>query len=301
MKAPPVFIAAALAGLLVSSSAQAAEDDPSSDEDGLVWREEWMRFHWGEYVATGAMLGGVAVGLLAVPQRTDQWSGGILTDDWLRDRMVLGGNGPRQTATTVGDAFYYGLWAYPVVVDVGVAALLAQQSPDVALQMFLIDAQAFAFTGLVSTLTQRLVGRDRPFLPECANDPDYDDECDDEVDRSQGFISGHTAIAFTGASLVCSHHAHLRLYGDRAADMIACSTAMLGATISGLSRVVGDRHYMSDVMAAAAVGVISGYLMPELLHYRTFWPQTSGAWGKATLVPTQVGADGWGLALGGSL
>jgi membrane-associated phospholipid phosphatase len=162
---------------------------------------------------TGTMLLRVGLGLFVVPQRVDALQGGVLFDDWLRSRVVLGNRGDRDTAILVGDVFYYGSSAYPVVVDLGVAALAVHQSTDVAWQMFWIDAEAFALTGLISTYTQKLMGRNRPFADKCQTDPAYDPDCDDPETRSQSLISGHTAMAFTGAGLVCTHHAHLPLYG----------------------------------------------------------------------------------------
>jgi membrane-associated phospholipid phosphatase len=231
------------------------------------WQPAWPRVGIAEYVVTGTMLGGVAVGLFALPQRADAWEGGILFDDALRDEVVLGNRGDRETAVLVGDVLYYGLSAYPLVIDVGVAALAVHRDPEVAWQMFAIDAQAFALTGLVSTFTQKLVGRDRPFADRCAGDPEYDHDCDDPANRSQSFISGHTAMAFTGASLICLHHAHLPLYGGGAPDLLACSLAQAGAVGVAVSRIVADRHYFSDALAGASLGLLSGLILPELLHY----------------------------------
>jgi len=203
-------VAAVLAtGLFISPRAEAEEP---ADRDALVW-SDWPRFHPAEYAVTGTMLLGVGLGLFVVPQRVDALQGGVLFDDWLRSRVVLGNRGDRDTAILVGDVFYYGSSAYPVVVDLGVAALAVHQSTDVAWQMFWIDAEAFALTGLISTYTQKLMGRNRPFADKCQTDPAYDPDCDDPETRSQSLISGHTAMAFTGAGLVCTHHAHLPLYG----------------------------------------------------------------------------------------
>jgi len=50
-------------------------------------------------------------------------------------------------------------------------------------------------------------------VDECASDPDYDRDCADDVQRNQSFLSGHTAMSFTGAGLICVEHANLALYG----------------------------------------------------------------------------------------
>jgi len=102
----------------------------------------------------------------------------------------------------------------------------------------------------------------------CADDPNYDDECGDVINGSQSFVSGHTAMAFTGAGLICTHHANLDLYGGGTPDVLACATGMVGAMMVGGSRIVADRHFFSDVLSGFAVGFTAGYLLPELIHYR---------------------------------
>jgi len=60
---------------------------------------------------------------------------------------------------------------------------------------------------------------------------------------------------------------HLALYGNRAADILACTgTLALAGVTSGL-RVFGDRHYVSDVLVGAMIGFGVGYGVPTLLHY----------------------------------
>jgi membrane-associated phospholipid phosphatase len=101
---------------------------------------------------------------------------------------------------------------------------------------------------------------------------------------------------------MCAHHTHLPLYGGGAGDVLACSTALAGATLSGMSRIVADRHYASDVLAAATVGILSGYLLPELLHYHFTLPsfQLGAGDTRAILLPA-ASSDTLGLQLWGAL
>ena len=41
------------------------------------------------------------------------------------------------------------------------------------------------------------------------------------------------------------------------------------AAAAGMLRVVGDQHYVTDVLAGAVVGTAAGFFLPWLLHYRT--------------------------------
>jgi membrane-associated phospholipid phosphatase len=79
--------------------------------------------------------------------------------------------------------------------------------------------------------------------------------------------SGHVSTAVTGAALICTHHLRLDLYGSRAADITACGLGIAAAVASGVSRIASDNHYTTDVLSGAAIGVVSGWLVPTLLHY----------------------------------
>ncbi|MFW5740004.1 MAG: hypothetical protein ACOC1F_06525 [Myxococcota bacterium] len=51
-------------------------------------------------------------------------------------------------------------------------------------------------------IAQLTVGRARPSILECAEDPDYDGACDvNSTGRTASFYSGHTSMAFTSAGL----------------------------------------------------------------------------------------------------
>ena len=64
----------------------------------------------------------------------------------------------------------------------------------------------------------------------------------------QSFPSGHTSVAFMGAAFI-----HKR-YGCRYSI-----PAYVGATFVGYSRVQADKHFVEDVIAGAAVGILSSF------------------------------------------
>lgn len=84
------------------------------------------------------------------------------------------------------------------------------------------------------------------------------------------FPSGHTATAFCGAELTRIE------YGD-----IIGGAAYIIATTTGIMRVVNNRHWCSDVLAGAGIGILSarvGYwLLPweKRVWQRLFNSQTS--------------------------
>jgi membrane-associated phospholipid phosphatase len=60
---------------------------------------------------------------------------------------------------------------------------------------------------------------------------------------------------------------HAALYGSPLADSLACAGTITLAASTGTLRVLGDRHYASDVAVGAIIGFAVGYGVPTLFHY----------------------------------
>lgn len=71
------------------------------------------------------------------------------------------------------------------------------------------------------------------------------------------FPSGHTATAFTATCLLCKE------YGYR--NRWIASLIYLPAILTGLSRQLNNRHWLSDVLAGATIGI----MMVEVSYYLT--------------------------------
>ncbi len=69
---------------------------------------------------------------------------------------------------------------------------------------------------------------------------------------SQSFPSGHTSVAFQGATFMNQRYGWK--YGI---------PAYIGATFVGWSRVHSDKHDTSDVLCGAAIGIFSSYLFTK--------------------------------------
>jgi len=65
---------------------------------------------------------------------------------------------------------------------------------------------------------------------------------------AQSFPSGHTSAAFSGASFIQKRYGWK--YG---------TPAYLAASFVGWSRIDANRHYLEDVLAGAAIGIMSSY------------------------------------------
>lgn len=259
------ILAVAASLSIANLAASASADTPPPDKPNrLEWKHP--KFSTYEYIATGTMAAGLGAAMLFMKDEAPRWRGGVLMDDQSRAWGVAGTEDGQRRAAQASDYLLYSMIAWPYM-DAGVA--MAGGHTTTGWQMALINTQSFVATQLLTFVIKRSVRRERPFkTARCQEDPS-DPSCEESPD-SGSFLSGHSSIAFTGAGLVCAHHGAMPLYGNKVADTSACAVALAAATVTGGLRVVADRHYTSDVMAGAVLGLASGWLMPKLLHY-TSW------------------------------
>jgi hypothetical protein len=93
------------------------------------------------------------------------------------------------------------------------------------------------------------------------------------------FPSGHTAIAFTNAALLFHEY--------RESNFWYASSGFLFATATGIFRVANNRHYASDVLTGAGIGLASGILVS---YYNPFQSIRFGKNGETTaFIYPQIG------------
>ncbi|AUX46852.1 uncharacterized protein SOCE26_083610 [Sorangium cellulosum] len=258
----------------------------------LRWDERYPRVSPLEHaVAAGLGVSAILVDQLPVSD-SGRWENGF--DEGIRGALRAESLAGRSTAASVSDALYYGLMLYPVVVDT--VAVAGWRSSDVAWQMLMINAQSLAISGVTSILVERASGRERPYVRECAADPNYHPHCaEGPAKQNVSFPSGHTLMATTGAGLICAHHLHLPLYGGGWPDHVACGVALTAAGVQATLRITADKHYATDVLVSGVLGLGAGYALPRLLHYRA--DQAGGA--RVAVIPyatgTQAGLAGVGM------
>jgi hypothetical protein len=107
--------------------------------------------------------------------------------------------------------------------------------------------------GLVTTL-KHIVKEERP---------DYSDNL--------SFPSGHTAMAFTNAALL--------YYEYKDSNLWYASSGFLFATATGMLRIANNKHYTSDVLAGAGIGLASGLIVS---YWNPFKSMTFGKKKKTT-------------------
>ena len=67
------------------------------------------------------------------------------------------------------------------------------------------------------------------------------------------FPSGHTSVAFTNAALL--------YYEYKDSNLWYAGSGFLFATATGILRIANNRHYTSDVLAGAGIGLASGLIV----------------------------------------
>ena len=95
------------------------------------------------------------------------------------------------------------------------------------------------------------------------------------------FPSGHTSIAFTNAALL--------YYEYKDSNLWYASSGFLFATATGVLRIANNKHYTSDVLAGAGIGLASGLLVS---YWNPFKSVSFGKKNKTTaFVYPQIGSQ----------
>jgi hypothetical protein len=230
-----------------------------------TWDPSYRKFGFVNYLLTGASLG-VSVASSFVPVN-NPWTGTNSLDEWGRRTLGAGSYESGQWARDTSDLLLSINVAFPLLVDSLSVAYWYRRSPEVATETALIAVEAIAVSTLLQGATSAVAQRERPYGRDCGKTiPGELSDCTGK-ERYRSFFSGHTSMSFAAAAVTCTHHARFELFGTPAADAAACGGVMLSATAVGVFRVVGMRHYVTDVITGAAAGAMSGFAVPWLLHY----------------------------------
>ena len=293
--------------LVLSTSVPAQATDPTRVE----WSPDWPRVRLAEVAAVvGLTVGSLAINDDWTPPRHATWSSPILFDKAVRDALRGRTFAAQSTAADVSDFLYKGTVLGPYIVDVFLVALSIHESADVAIQMLLMNMQSLGLSGVATLAAEHAVARARPYTRDCRADGSIVDaqgrplptSCGGSADY-QSFYSGHTAATATMAGLTCAHHQHLPLYGgDALAEAAPCVLMITASLATGLTRIIADRHWATDVLTGAAIGAMSGYVLPSSLHYGFGHGKVLGEirHGSVVVVPIPTAYPGGvGMGVGG--
>jgi len=296
--------ALALAAFGPAGTARAEPPHEQSETTTTAHRLQWQWRPAGviDYATTAALGAGILAIALGTEQAEDPaWSGPILFDRGARNTLMGKSPAARRRANT---ASHYVAVAPSVVVGAGslLIPLLADDwNTEVAWQLTVVNLQSAALAEMLTLGGKRLARRERPEVSECREDPDRSDTC--FVSETESMPSGHTSSAFVAAGLGCTHHVMLGLLGEPVLDASLCAVLLATAATAGGLRVMADRHYLTDVLAGATVGLAAGVVTPLLTHYRSRSDSgrqaaTGGSEVRWTVAPL-AGGDRTGIALYG--
>lgn len=177
--------------------------------------------------------------------------GGAMLLDRTFDGSVPRGGGARWEAFSDA-ANYGGRPGYAVLVLGGAwaAGTLTEERP--VAEGALHVAAGLAAGGLVNGALKFVVGRERPSVTD---DPARFHPFSPENAR-QSFPSGHAVVAFSLASSLA----------EEARSPWVTALSYGGASLVAWSRVYDDKHWTSDVVGGALIGIAAGRGAVRLLH-----------------------------------
>lgn len=228
------------AALAAPAGPATAQIDPTGDPGPLFdSRDAWV---------AGAYLG---VGALAFP--FDQPIAVAIRDSALQEVPAL-----RSTARA------FDLIGFPgsLVLSGGLYGVGRLGGFDEMADVGLHMGEAVVIGEVVTYTIKFLAGRARP-------DISPDDPFDFQLgrgfeweDRYRSFPSGHTTAAFAVAAVAA--HEIERIHGGN--DLLIGLVTYGPASLVGLSRMFGNRHWASDVVFGAAIGAFSGWKVVRYSH-----------------------------------
>lgn len=227
----------------------------SASAQRLQWSEEWGQPGLSDAISTGALFAGSLAITVGADALVSPWSEPGPIDGALVEGLSLRSARARRRAG-VASYVFGGLALSMPISDVAVAFA---DNTSVASNLAQITTLSFASVTLATSFLKYVLLRARPSADECQT-------ADCAASRYRSFPSGHASLAFTAASLSCTYHLRVGIYGSRAADIAACGTSLAFAFTTAVLRMVARKHYLSDVLVGGALGVLAGWVLPSLLY-----------------------------------
>lgn len=113
------------------------------------------------------------------------------------------------------------------------------------------------FASLFPGISKAAFDRYRPYLYR----EDVPFEIKNKSDSKSSFFSGHTTIAF--ASSVFMSTVYQELYPQSKYKEIVWISSLILAGSVGVLRIESGKHFPSDVLIGAAVGSLTGFIIPQ--------------------------------------
>lgn len=213
-------------------------------------------------------------------------------DDFFRTAFKRPDVAPAKTAS---DIFGYGVAPLAAIGLTAVAAGADGRLDEAPLDALLV-AEATTVSVAFTELFKATFRRERPYV-HFETDEEARKALTSQPDTLVSFPSGHTSTTF---ALAASAGTVATLRGYRLAPLVWIAGGIIGLT-TGYLRIAADRHYVTDVVAGAALGTGVGIGVPLLFH-RPITSETSAVarWMQSAMLSTAPVAAGRVVSLGWS-
>ncbi len=188
-----------------------------------------------EPVKTGAIIAGLGAGTILLVNN-DSWLSRGLSDYRDKNKDLI-----FEIANNFGD---------PVYIMAGCSVLYALNTANER-ELAAKTLEGIAVSGMIGYCLKTVIGRKRPSVtddPRSFFNPSFKD---------MAFPSGHTATIFTVAAVIPEHYKNRWLY----------AATVPVASLTAAARVYKGKHWVSDVVAGAALGIFTGCVI-ENAHER---------------------------------
>lgn len=197
------------------------------------------------------MLGGIGI-----------LSAALLADGALRGEVQKIRTPSTNRLAAIGNGFGNGKFVLPPLAAL---YLVGRFSHNQTLMSTMLETgAAFMVAGAAVAVLKEVVGRARPL-------PGGDPRRYRPFSGFDSFPSGHVTVAFAVAASLAKH-----------ANSWAQSLLFAGAGLTGFARMNDDKHWLSDVVAGAAIGIVASRLVDKLAGSRRLAPASSGLGLKVT-------------------
>jgi membrane-associated phospholipid phosphatase len=258
-----------------SSTGVAVDPPPSSRavssslrlEGSSRWRSSFRGVRLGLGL-TGALAAGGALAMRFAwePPTSPAWPGAGLVDRSFADALRAERGTARDRAIRTSDVLLASLMAYPFVEALFVG-LRDREAWFSSAQLSAVAAIVIATNLFVTQGVKLALARGRAYVATCDGaEPHPSCGADDSY---QSMPSGHASSTFVTAGLVCASQRALPIYGRGQGGAVACASLVAAATTTAALRVVGDKHWLSDVLVGGTLGFLLGYLVPTFAVFRT--------------------------------
>lgn len=178
-------------------------------------------------------------------------------DDWFRTALRRPDPEP---ASLTSHVLAFGLGPLSAGGLLALSALVDRRQQGVIPDL-VIAAQGAISAVLVTEVLKPILVRPRPFAHAIEDDEARREELAN-LDSQRSFPSGHTTVVFAAAAasgMVAS------MRGYRLAPLVWATGIVLGVA-TAYTRIAADKHYMTDTLGGAAIGLVVGGGVPLLFH-----------------------------------